>query len=88
MLTTLLWATPTHVGPDGANWVNVLRLPLLEREIRAIEHIRRRHPRFAATPFMNNECDPQVGWGDFHTWHARPYYAAIVCKIISQHLEE
>jgi L-iduronidase len=35
---------------------------------------------------MNNECDPQVGWGDFHTWHARPYYAAIVCKIINQHL--
>ena len=29
MLTTLLWATPSHIGPDGANWVNVLRLPLL-----------------------------------------------------------
>ena len=29
LLTTLLWATPTHIGPDGANWVNVLRLPLL-----------------------------------------------------------
>ena len=29
MLTTLVWATPTHIGPDGANWVNVLRLPLL-----------------------------------------------------------
>ena len=29
MLTTLLWATPTHIGPDGAIWVNVLRLPLL-----------------------------------------------------------
>jgi hypothetical protein len=29
MLTTLLWATPTHIGSDGANWVNVLRLPLL-----------------------------------------------------------
>ncbi len=29
VLTTLVWATPTHIGPDGANWVNVLRLPLL-----------------------------------------------------------
>jgi hypothetical protein len=29
MLTTLLWTTPTHIGPDDANWVNVLRLPLL-----------------------------------------------------------
>lgn len=29
LLTTLLWATPTHIGPNGANWVNVLRTPLL-----------------------------------------------------------
>ncbi len=28
-LTTPLWAGPTHIGPDGANWVSVLRLPLL-----------------------------------------------------------
>jgi hypothetical protein len=28
-LTTPLWASPTHIGPDGANWVNVLRTPLL-----------------------------------------------------------
>jgi hypothetical protein len=28
-LTTPLWAGPTHIGPDGAHWVNVLRLPLL-----------------------------------------------------------
>ncbi|MGQ9841625.1 MAG: hypothetical protein ACUVR4_14175 [Anaerolineae bacterium] len=29
VLTTPLWATPTHIGPDGVNWVNVLRTPLL-----------------------------------------------------------
>jgi hypothetical protein len=29
MLTTPLWASPTHIGPDGANWVNVIRTPLL-----------------------------------------------------------
>ncbi len=29
VLTTPLWATPTHIGPDGANWVNVIRTPLL-----------------------------------------------------------
>ena len=28
-LTTPLWATPTHIGPDGANWVGVRRSPLL-----------------------------------------------------------
>lgn len=59
---------------------------LLSREIAAIEYIRRRHPTLAGVPFMNNECDPQVGWGDFHTWHGRPSYAAIICKIIAQHL--
>jgi len=28
-LTTPLWASPTHIGPDGSNWVSVLRTPLL-----------------------------------------------------------
>lgn len=59
---------------------------LWRREADIVAYIRAEHPRFAKTPFMNNECDPQVGWGDFHTWHARPYYAAIACKIIDQHL--
>ena len=48
---------------------------LWQREAEAIRYIRANHPRLAQTPVMNNECDPQVGWGDFHTWHARPYYA-------------
>jgi uncharacterized membrane protein (DUF2068 family) len=28
-LTTPLWVGPTHVGSDGAQWVNLLRTPLL-----------------------------------------------------------
>jgi len=28
-LTTPLWAGPTHIGPDGAQWVTVIRTPLL-----------------------------------------------------------
>jgi hypothetical protein len=28
-MTTPLWASPTHIGPDGANWVNLLRTPLM-----------------------------------------------------------
>jgi L-iduronidase len=59
---------------------------LWRREADSIGYIRSHHPRFAQTPFMNNECDPQVGWGDFHSWHGRPFYAAIACKIINQHL--
>ena len=37
---------------------------------------------------MNNECDPQVGWKDHHTWHGRPYYAAWVVKSIWMHFDE
>jgi hypothetical protein len=28
-LTTPLWVSPTHIGPDGVNWVGALRTPLL-----------------------------------------------------------
>ncbi len=60
---------------------------MIEREAAVAAYIRDRHPRFAPLPFMNNECDPQVGWKDYHTWHGRPYYAAWVCKSIVQHIE-
>jgi L-iduronidase len=56
------------------------------READILQYIRDHHPRLGDKPFMNNECDPQVGWWDVHTWHGRPYYAAIACKIINQHL--
>jgi len=58
---------------------------ILLREGRIIGHIRANHPRLADVPFMNNECDPQVGWWDIHTWRARPFCAAIVAKVITQH---
>lgn len=61
-------------------------LGIVEREARIVDYIRAHHPRFAALLFWNDECDPQVGWGDIHTWRARPYYAAFVCKVINQHL--
>ncbi len=59
---------------------------IVEREARIIDHIRSHHPALAHLPFSNNECDPQVGWGTVHTWRARPYYAALVAKVIHQHL--
>ncbi|MBN1247016.1 MAG: glycosyl hydrolase, partial [Anaerolineae bacterium] len=59
---------------------------ITEREARIVDYIREHHPALAGLPFMNNECDPQVGWGTIHTWRARPYYAALVVKIINQHL--
>jgi L-iduronidase len=59
---------------------------IVEREVRIIDYIRTHHPALADLPFANNECDPQVGWGTIHTWRARPYYAALVAKVINQHL--
>lgn len=59
---------------------------MVERETAITGFIRKQHLRFAELPFMNNECDPQVGWKDYHTWHARPYYSAWVCKSVVRHL--
>ncbi len=62
-------------------------LSICEREAALVAYLREHHPRLAGLPLVNNECDPQVGWGDVHTWRARPYYAALVVKIIHQHVE-
>jgi L-iduronidase len=60
---------------------------IADREVEIVDYIRSHHPRLAGLPFMNNECDPQVGWWHAHTWHGTPYYAAIAAKIIHQHLQ-
>lgn len=62
-------------------------LGIVEREAHIVAYVRSRHPRLASLPFMNNECDPQVGWWQTHTWHATAYYAALAVKIIDQHLK-
>jgi len=59
---------------------------IVAREKHVVDYIREHHPRLAGLPFINNECDPQVGWGTIHTWRAWPYYAAFVVKVINQHL--
>lgn len=58
---------------------------IIERERRAVAYIRARHPRLAALPFINNECDPEIGWLVPHTYRALPYYAALIAKIADQH---
>lgn len=60
-------------------------LGIIEREMSAVRHLREHHPRLARLPFVNNECDPQVGWIVPHTWHAHPYFAAMIVKIVDQH---
>ncbi len=58
---------------------------ICDRELKAVDYIRTHHPRLADRPFINNECDPQIGWILSHTWHATPYFAGICAKIIDQH---
>ncbi len=71
-------ATPEEINPNTSG--------LWQREAQIVDYLRAHHPRLAQLPFMNNECDPQVGWWHIHTWHARPYYAALACKVVNQHL--
>jgi L-iduronidase len=60
-------------------------LGIIERELRAVDYIRARHPRMAGLPFINNECDPETGWLVPHTYRALPYYAALIAKVVDQH---
>ncbi|WP_160194713.1 GH39 family glycosyl hydrolase [Devosia riboflavina] len=60
-------------------------LGICQREMLAVEHIRQHHPRLAHVPIVNNECDPQVGWRDTHSWNATSYVAALMARIIDQH---
>ncbi|TCR67673.1 glycosyl hydrolase [Bosea sp. BK604] len=60
-------------------------LSIVRHEMMAVDYVREHHPRFASLPFINNECDPQIGWHLYHTWHAMPYFAGLAAKIIDQH---
>jgi L-iduronidase len=59
---------------------------LCDREQQALDYIAENHPGLVGKPFVNDECDPQIGWSDIHSWHARPYYAAWICRLIDQHI--
>ncbi|MCH8474958.1 MAG: hypothetical protein LAT55_06995 [Opitutales bacterium] len=50
------------------------------RTRKLLTYLQENHPRLLSLPLMNNECDPQVGWKDPHTWRATSYYPAIMTK--------
>lgn len=58
---------------------------IVERTLLVVDYLRRHHPRLAALPIVNDECDPQLGWTDHHSWHGKAYYAGIIGRIIEQH---
>ncbi|OWJ59012.1 GH39 family glycosyl hydrolase [Inquilinus limosus] len=68
---------PEDLTPDTAG--------ICRHEMEAVGYIREHHPRFAGLPFINNECDPQIGWEHYHSWHAMPYFAGLIAKVIDQH---
>jgi L-iduronidase len=71
--------TKEDVNPDTQG--------ICDREGTVFEYVRDHHPSLAGLPLMNNECDPQVGWGNNHSWRGKPYYAALAAKILNQHIQ-
>lgn len=66
------WSAPDDIPLSPENMVGRTR--------QLLEYMRAHHPRLLSIPLMNNECDPQVGWKDSHSWRGQPYYAAIMAK--------
>ncbi|MCC5829665.1 MAG: hypothetical protein JJU36_09490 [Phycisphaeraceae bacterium] len=59
---------------------------VVEREADLVNYIRKHHPSLADVPIMNNECDPQVGWKEVHSWRGKPYYAGLIVRTVNDHL--
>ncbi|MEM8874680.1 MAG: hypothetical protein AAGD32_10520 [Planctomycetota bacterium] len=49
-----------------------------------VEH----HPRLAELPFINNECDPRVGWTLRYAWRTDSYYPTFVARLVHRQLDE
>lgn len=59
---------------------------IIESEYETIAKIHDLYPTLRNTPIYNDEADPMVGWSKPYPWRADSTYAAIVAKIIAQHL--
>lgn len=60
---------------------------ILEQEIDTVSEIQQRFPKFKPVPIYNDEADPLVGWSTPQSWRGDVTYAAMVIKVIGQHLE-
>ncbi len=58
---------------------------IVDRTMLVVDYLKQNHPRLATLPIVNDECDPQLGWSDYHSWHGKAYYAGIIAKILEQH---
>jgi L-iduronidase len=77
------------VHEKGGKWSDEQVSPhpgaAIAAERKAIEHLRAKHPRLLAKPFVNDECDPLIGWKQIQSFRGKPYYAAITCRFIDLH---
>ncbi|NP_001087031.1 alpha-L-iduronidase L homeolog [Xenopus laevis] len=60
---------------------------ILEQEMETVNEIQERFPLFKNVPIYNDEADPLVGWSTPQSWRGDVTYAAMVVKIIDQHLQ-
>ncbi|XP_073398334.1 alpha-L-iduronidase isoform X2 [Dendrobates tinctorius] len=60
---------------------------ILEQEIDTVSEIQQRFPHFQHIPIYNDEADPLVGWSTPQSWRGDVTYAAMVIKVIDQHLD-
>ncbi|XP_075060015.1 alpha-L-iduronidase isoform X2 [Mixophyes fleayi] len=60
---------------------------ILEQEIDTVGEIHRYFPQFKSVPIYNDEADPLVGWSSPQSWRGDVTYAAMVIKVIDQHLD-
>ncbi|XP_063775572.1 alpha-L-iduronidase isoform X2 [Pseudophryne corroboree] len=60
---------------------------ILEQEIDTVSEIQAHFPHFKSVPIYNDEADPLVGWSTPQSWRSDVTYAAMVVKVIDQHLD-
>ncbi|KAL3863772.1 hypothetical protein ACJMK2_005507 [Sinanodonta woodiana] len=61
---------------------------VFDSESNLMKNITEKYPSLEAVPFYNDEADPLVGWSKDEEWRADATYAAMVTKVIGQHLNE
>lgn len=72
-------------GGQGKGGTCPNALAIHEKTLALADYIREHHPKLARVPLFNDECDPLVGWGNWHDWRTGPYYAALITQILNQH---
>ncbi|WP_428386997.1 GH39 family glycosyl hydrolase [Mucisphaera sp.] len=72
--------TPQSLYPD----TNLI----FERQNTTIAYLREHHPRLATLPFINNECDPIVGWREPRDWRGNAFYASWLAYMVTRQLDE